>query len=64
MSNLQDLLGDEQNERDNPSTDYPSWLNAEGRALYEAIQKWDGKLPNTLVTDGKANPVLAATGQN
>lgn len=35
MSNLQDLLGDEQNERDNPSTDYPSWLNAEGRALYD-----------------------------
>jgi len=30
---------------------------------YEAIQKWDGKLPNTLVTDGKANPVLSATGQ-
>lgn len=31
---------------------------------YETIQKWDGKLPNTLVTDGKANPVLGATGQN
>jgi regulator of protease activity HflC (stomatin/prohibitin superfamily) len=31
---------------------------------YETIQKWDGKLPNTLVTDGKANPVLAATGQS
>lgn len=31
---------------------------------YETIQKWDGKLPNTLVTDGKANPVLGASGQN
>ena len=35
MSNLQDLLGDEDNERDNPSTDYPRWLNAEGRSLFD-----------------------------
>ncbi len=31
---------------------------------WKAITEWDGKLPNTLVTDGKANPVLSATGQS
>jgi regulator of protease activity HflC (stomatin/prohibitin superfamily) len=37
--------------------------NSPSYIQYQTIQKWDGKLPNTLVTDGKANPVLSATGQ-
>lgn len=31
---------------------------------HETIQKWDGKMPQYLSTDGKGNPVLSVTGQN